>query len=343
MSAPQSPAWSSSDHRDRFIDALRGTSALAVMLYHFNVGSYYPELTHWRRLTSYGYLGVAVFFVISGYCIGKSWLKSPGTGAFLGQRFRRIYPAYAASLGFIILCALVRKQFGGTNDVARIPTTPASILAVLTLSTEPASTVPTMNRVYWSLTYEVFFYLVMGLVLCVPTIIRQRQALLGVHGAFCALALSGVSFTGTPLFFVNDWNFFAMGMGVCLVSVRAPEALWFLSISGVTLAANAALGRLGPYDWAAMASVFLLLLPHRYIAPHPLVFLGRISYSLYLLHVPVALYVFLRLVRPLIGESRPRFALMQAVAAALVIAAATLFHRVFEKPFLHRRTQVVPA
>ena len=346
MSATQSSAGSSSDHRDRFIDAMRGTSALAVMVYHFNVGSYYPALMHWHRVVSYGYLGVAVFFVISGYCIGKSWLRSPDMFAFLKQRFRRIYPAYAASVAFIILCALVRKHFGGINDVARIPTAPASVLAVFAIYTAPASTVPTMNWVYWSLTYEVFFYLVLGMVLCVPTAFRPRRALLAAHGVLCALALSGWHFSGTPLFFVDNWNLFALGIGICMVSIHAREAYGFLAISAATLIAKAALGRLGLYDWVAMASVVLLLLPHRLLAPgprHPLVYAGRISYSLYLLHVPVALYVFMRLVRPWIGDSPSRSALMQVAAAALVIACAAFSYRFVERPFLRPRLQPAPA
>ena len=214
-----------SDHRDRLIDGMRGASALGVMLYHFNVGSYYPELSVWHRLTSYGYLGVAVFFVLSGYCIGQSWLRRPDAGGFFRQRFRRIYPAYLASVAFIVLCALVRKQLGGTNDVARLPLRPKDVLAVLTLCTEPASTVRTMNWVYWSLTYEVFYYLVMGMVLWVPAAARRRQALLGLHILFCALALSRAPLSGTPLFFVENWNLFAPGHWRIPVIRSRPEHL----------------------------------------------------------------------------------------------------------------------
>ena len=325
---------------------MRGASALAVMLYHFNVGSYYPELKYWRGLTSYGYLGVAVFFVISGYCIGRSWLRTPDTAAFLKQRFWRIYPAYLASILLVVFFAVARKELGGINDVVSLPCRPGAILAVLTLCTAPASTVPTINWVYWSLTYEVFFYLVMAAVLWVPPALGRRQTLLGIHGILCALALTGLSFSGTPLFFVDDWNLFALGIGVCLLSAGAREARWFLAISAATLAAKVGLGRFGPYDWAALAAVLLLLLPHRHLAPgprHPLVFLGRISYSLYLLHVPVGLFVFMRLVRPWIIDSRMRFASMQAVGAAVVIAAAAMSYRFFEQPFLRRRTPAVRA
>lgn len=342
LSAPAGPL---SGHRDRFIDGMRGASALAVMLFHFNAGLYYPEVKFWHGVAGYGYLGVVVFFVLSGYCIGQSWLKGAAVGAFFRRRFWRIYPAYLASLGFIVLCALARKQLGGINDVARLPTRPGQILAVLTLCTRPASAVPTINWVYWSLTYEVFFYLIMGLTLGVPAVVRRRQTLLGLHLVFCGLSLTGARLAGTPLFFVDEWNLFALGIGTCMVSARAREAPRFLAVSAATLAAKIALGRFAPYDLAALVAAFLLLLPHRYFAPgprHPLVLAGRISYSVYLLHVPIGLFVFMRLVRPWIADSPGRFALMQVAGAALVFAAATLSFRFFEKPFLSRRSQPTP-
>jgi peptidoglycan/LPS O-acetylase OafA/YrhL len=316
------------------------------MLYHFNVGSYYPVLKYWQRVTSYGYLGVAVFFVISGFCIGKSWLKSPDAGAFLRQRFWRIYPAFLASILLIVVCAAVRKEVGGINDVVRLPARPVEILAVLTLFTAPATSVPTVNWVFWSLTYELFFYFVMGAVLWVPAVFRRRQVLLGIHVALCALSLTGISFSGTPLFFVDDWNLFGMGIGICFLSSGTREGAWFLGISAVTLAAKIGLGHFGPYDWAAVVAVGLLLMPHRRLSlgrGNPLVFLGRISYSLYLLHVPVGLFVFMRLVRPWIVDSRLRFASMQFVGVILVIAVSALSYRFFEQPFLRRRARPVPA
>ena len=342
MSPPASPNGPDSDHRNRLIDGMRGASALAVMLYHFNVGSNWVELPYWHEIAAFGYLGVAVFFVLSGFCIGQSWLKSPGARSFLRRRFWRIYPAYAASIAFIALCAVVRRHLGGVNDVARLPAGPRSLLATITLCTAPASTVPTMNWVYWSLTYEMFFYIVLGALLWVPTASGRRQALVGVHVAFCILALTGAPLSGTPLFFVDNWNLFALGVGACLLSVRAREAPWFLAISAAALAAKAGLGRFAPYDWTGVASVALLLLPHKHFAPgarHALVFLGRISYSIYLFHVPVGLFVFMRLVRPWIVGSRLRFALMQGIGMVFVIAFAALSYRFLEKPFLRRRPQ----
>ena len=241
---------------------------------------------------------------------------------------------------------MVRKEVGGINDVVRLPARPVEILAVLTLFTAPATSVPTVNWVFWSLTYELFFYFVMGAVLWVPAVFRRRQVLLGIHVALCALSLTGISFSGTPLFFVDDWNLFGMGIGICFLSSGAREGAWFLGISAVTLAAKIGLGHFGPYDWAAVVAVGLLLMPHRRLAlgrGNPLVFLGRISYSLYLLHVPVGLFVFMRLVRPWIVDSRLRFASMQFIGVILVIAVSALSYRFFEQPFLRRRARPVPA
>lgn len=329
--------------RDVLIDALRGLAALAVVLHHLNAIMFFEPgagLQAWVRLTAYGYLGVPVFFVVSGYCIGLTWSRSPGIADFSRRRFRRIYPAYLASVVLVLLIAVAWKVVTGINDVTILPQSPGHVTATLLLLTEPATMLPTVNWVYWSLTNEVFYYLVLGLLLLAPAGQARGGCLLATHASLLLVELTGRNFRGSALFFVDHWDVFALGICAFLLVQRRPEAKGFVALSGVHLALQAWQGRSGLYQIVGLATVILVILPqaHRFPAAcRPFAAVGRISYSLYLVHVPIGAYVFMRLVGPHLDGSTLRLAASQSAGLALVLVAATFFHRWFEQPFLTRR------
>lgn len=329
--------------RDLVIDALRGVAALVVVLHHLNAIQYYapnPARTWWQHVTSFGYLGVPVFFVLSGFCIGRTWDRRPGAGLFFARRFRRIFPPYLASL-FLVLGGLVAwRLINGVNDVTPVPTTPGHWLATLTLCTDPASGFSTVNWVYWSLTNEVFYYLVLGLLLLVPGQSGPRRAAFAAHAGFCLLELSGHDFRGTPLFFVDHWGIFALGLGALLLVSRRPEAPWFLGISAVHFGVQYLQQRFTLDEAVGLIAFGLVLMPHA--APvtrilQPLAAVGRISYSLYLVHVPVGVYFFMRMAVPFLHGSSLNFVLSQVIGLSLVLAVAAVFFRWVELPFSRLR------
>src|SRR5678816_1627433 len=94
--------------RLRSIDALRGAAALGVVLYHSVDRSpaaipagwtRYPEMAL-QFVSSFGYIGVFLFFVISGFCIHLQWARAKASdeqpvisfGSFWKRRVRRLYP-----------------------------------------------------------------------------------------------------------------------------------------------------------------------------------------------------------------------------------------------------------
>lgn len=88
------------------IVALRGLAALAVCMFHFTKG--FVDEDGWlREVFRYGWMGVEVFFVISGFVIPFSLLGSSfgfrHYFKFLKKRFLRIEPAYLASIVIILL------------------------------------------------------------------------------------------------------------------------------------------------------------------------------------------------------------------------------------------------
>src|SRR5207302_4939927 len=103
------------------IDALRGVAALGVVLYHAvlqTTNAVPHNLFKWpvkllQLGSSFGYVGVFLFFVISGFCIHLQWAKSRANGqsrsiefgSFWKRRIRRLYPPYLIAFALFLLMA----------------------------------------------------------------------------------------------------------------------------------------------------------------------------------------------------------------------------------------------
>lgn len=160
--------------RLRSVDALRGAAALGVVLYH-TVGPNYrfgPRVLNWLvipilPMIRFGYVGVFLFFVISGFCIHLSRAKArvenkPPVGfpAFWKRRFRRLYPPYIIALILYLGIAAFTTKFQLTPfyvwDV---------ISHVLMLHNLDSRTVYSINGVFWTLAIEEQLYLAYFLLL----------------------------------------------------------------------------------------------------------------------------------------------------------------------------------
>ena len=115
------------------IDALRGLAALGVVLYHAiqqTKEPIAPGVLKWTALliqfvSGYGYVGVFLFFVISGFCIHLQWARARAAGAtgeirfraFWKRRIRRLYPPYLIALALFLLIAALTTgaaSYGGS-------------------------------------------------------------------------------------------------------------------------------------------------------------------------------------------------------------------------------------
>lgn len=145
------------------LDYARFTAAISVVLFHhtFN-GIQNGKVTsvHYTALLSdiakYGYLGVELFFMISGYVIYLSASRS-GAVMFASNRALRLYPAYWAA---VLLTALFAATWGGD----RMAVTPTQVIANLTML-QSFFDVPHVDGVYWTLEYELKFYFAVFLLL----------------------------------------------------------------------------------------------------------------------------------------------------------------------------------
>ncbi len=319
---------------------------MAVVVFHCGNSIVDPESVPGRLLLS-GWLGVFIFFPISGYCILAA-LQSPANrtiAAFLTRRWKRIMPPYWASIALTLAIGFAALPFNSSSTGDLLP--PIHLWpAVLTLTQVFTEQSNLLNPVYWSLCYEEQFYLVMALMLPAPA--SRRAAWLAVLTVMAAVYTS----PGWPWrvqgLFLDYWMCFAAGCAAYLWlherSAR-PWAAAILALAGTVGAVTTNVALLASVGVAiamvALAPYDRVLARTRSIAT--LMAVGTFSFSLYLVHVPVGG----RVTNLLNRFALPPYVVVAAACAAS-LAAAWLFYLIVEKrtlraPALPKESAVRPA
>ncbi|MBN8264163.1 MAG: acyltransferase [Xanthomonadales bacterium] len=329
------------------IDGLRAIAVLAVVLYHFGLGG-----------LGGGFVGVDVFFVISGYLITGIVQAEIVQGRFTLARFyerraRRIFPALFAMLASVLVAGWFLLL---PSDLARLGQ--ATVATVLFASNllfarqagyfdESSDFNPLLHT--WSLGVEEQFYL--GLPLLLLGIARWRpRALLPVLWAAALLSfgacVAGQAIKPKPVFFLSPFRAWELLVGA-LLAVRAlpPIGSRLARELAAVVAALALLWAIGWMradanfpGWRAaipvLATGVLLHVGgaggsrvHDMLAWRPLVLVGLWSYSLYLWHWPL-----LVLVRYRDGMEPPGIGMALLLLVGSLLLAA-LSHRFVETPF----------
>ena len=147
------------------LDALRGIAAAAVVLYHY---------TGMRP----GADGVFLFFVISGFVILVSIETKADFTSFAWARFVHLYPVYWASMALTIVAMLLWGEAGTLNparllaNISMVPVLPRQFLAHT--RTADWFRLADIDDSYWTLIYELVFYLLAG-VTCLVARIRRPE------------------------------------------------------------------------------------------------------------------------------------------------------------------------
>ena len=349
------------------LQSLRGLAAAWVVLFHIYKGNYVEGLVRvlpgvvTQAVFGYGSAGVAVFFVLSGFVIAHSLsgqaMDGGGFLRFVARRSVRLDPPYwmaiALSAATAALLAMAHHQ------APALPS--AGTVAAHVFYAQELLRLPAINLVFWTLTYEVQFYLVLALAAWARTVLVARglaaatadRALL-IPTATLALAAAWLGPQwALPGLFANLWHGFFLGVLAYRAGwQRQSPALLFL-LAGVTLAG--AVREPGVFGMPCAATALFLFGATRTgylrqgLAARPLRFLGTISYSLYLVHVPLIALFFGAWGR-LAGRGVAGDALGFVVNGAAVVAAAWLFWRLFEWPthalaarLFQRRGAPIPA
>ena len=339
------------------LDGVRAVAALLVVYAHAAMPGHHHVIAHLIK-TRCGFLGVQIFFVLSGFLITTLMLREVArTGglnlrAFYLRRFLRIIPAYAALL--LVIAAL--QAFGRADLNSR------DWLAALTYTVNFQMS-PLPREIYhaWSLSVEEHFYLLWPLLMATCSLAGCRKAVLGcILGCLVFRWTALLGFDQAPARVVDLWTFARMddiGTG-CLLAFLASDPAWrrhldciggrklLLGLVVGSLALNQMLGtryvgaRLLPpaaFRLAAglsndinAAGIALLLWA---VMRFPTGWVGRLlntrlacaigaaSYSLYLWHV-------------LFGREDMAFLDVFPLNVLLMIAAAFASYHLIEKPVL---------
>lgn len=351
------------------IDALRGLSCLGILLYHVRIDlwvgwkqiqscpdqfSSIAKAVAWLSIPT-PFLGYAIllFFLISGFCIHYPNCKEnirPNWKVYFLRRFFRIYPTFAVALvltaGISYLCHV--QWADRTWDHERILR-----VATLTQNYPPGVSQFLANPSLWTIPLEVEFYLLYPVVFCLFS--RLRSYTLGLLAvSLCAwsiyLSKQGIVWPSfTALFF---WPVWLIGAWMAQLHQknrlsRLPTSL--LLITGGLSLALALTSRMNNWDswiqYLLWTGFYLLLLvftlsKHEIINALPfkrtlsiLSWLGKISFSLYLVHFPV-FKLFGYLHQSFFGEKPANFLVSLGYLILVCFLARTFYHWV-ERPIHH--------
>lgn len=274
----------SSQHRIGSLDALRGIAALAVAAFHF-VGppGRHPAPESFARFASSGWAGVDVFFVISGFAM--SWIllhsrepaRPAAAGRFVGRRLLRLMPPYLACCILIVALQFASSLAPGFRGEPFSMPSLAQVACNVTYACDAVS-VPWFNPVFWTLAIEVQFYAVVAALFLVSA--RVRPAF--VYALVGCLVAASLAIEGKSL--LRYAPHFAIGAAMARHVQLQPRHAWFV-VAAISCTVVVGYGW-GPVQAMAVAIAGLACLV-RWQPAKWMLWLGAISYSLYLFHVPI--------------------------------------------------------
>ena len=288
------------ENRIGHIDGLRGIAIISVLFYH--AYARWPALIHlpygdtFAPLFGWGYLGVELFFIISGFVIFMSLDKCQGFGQFLYKRWLRLFPAMAIATLLIFATAFVVPRPDGTPTLAQV--VPGLTFIDYRWTAYLGGPTAPIEWPFWSLFAEMKFYVFAGLAYFT---IGRRWAIAGLLGGFFGYWLCGpLSLEGPQyaayLYDMPYWAWFACG--ALFYEWKREERAWLFVAALVVGAVASASPVPGAFSipnlqWFPFIGLPLVLLfagglifepVQRVLASRALLFFGAISYPLYLIH-----------------------------------------------------------
>jgi peptidoglycan/LPS O-acetylase OafA/YrhL len=311
--------------RLRGLDSLRGIAALAVVLYHYTfgytqvVGKHMPGLD---LIATDGHFGIYLFFIISGFVIFMTLERSAKAADFSVSRFARLWPPYLVCAGLTSLL-IVGLDFNPNHL-----TVGDALLNILMMNKVLGNV--SIDPSYWTLTYEVLFYAGAAMIFFGLKIKRIEWPCLAWLGLAFVARVSSFNQNHQRLgvlLGVDFCHLFVLGMMIYLISQRRNS---WLTMSTAILAFAMTLfgpsynpGAINLWQFMLLIALFAVIVwlvaerKIRFLNIAPLLFLGEISYSLYLVHQIAGYWVIKQL--EAVGWD-PDHAIWAAVLCAIMVA-----------------------
>ena len=349
--------------RFTLIDGLRGIAALMVVIGHLSqtvdatYNAYLPALVD--TILKAGHWGIEIFFVISGFVIAHSVRNGTWTFSYLARfglrRSIRLDPPYWAIICLEIFLIYFSLHFYPELDT-RLPTIPqiAAHLVYLQGLLGQGHLLP----IFWTLCYEVQFYIVLVSALVLYSFLKK---LTGENSKIAATVFSILSLVtyltslgiylqllpdSMPGLFIDRWYQFSLGALTWWCTChRGPRWLyfiiWFFTLFALFFAPESAQYRIGSTSVILGTSLLMYFGSTtgnltRWLNSPILLFLGTISYSLYLVHLPIG-WRLIALEKKLLGEDVSLLIASLELASGILISilAAWLLHIMLEKPSMN--------
>lgn len=314
-SADREVCTAEGDRRMRFPDGLRAIAAMLVILPHaVGLLAYWPSPTAFTRMiidiSHLGSCGVQIFFVLSGFVIAYTLRNAEFSrryvGNFILRRSIRLDPPYWAAIAIYIGTITLRRHMG--HDLLPYPSS-AKLLAHLFYAQDILG-YGDINVVFWTLCIEIQFYVVFCLLLWSVQVLWMtgsrrlawtRAPFLGLFVLSLAWPAGLVSNGLYPGSFLPHWYAFLSGAVIWwTVGGELPHGIGYSAIATIWLIAAA------KWDSApltvGLTAGMLLLSSYRgnlyqWLSHRPFPLLGRLSYCIYLIHVPISVILLGTLVR----------------------------------------------
>ena len=344
-----------------FIDGLRGVAALAVMIHHiiwFTPWDFFGSdlATEWvYRIGYWGKCGVPVFFVISGFVIAHSLRKAAVTPKFVGtfflRRSMRLDPPYWCTIAVMIAISYACMAWTSIEPPTALPKFGQLVAHAFYL--QNLLGYENVSVGFWTLCIEIQFYMMFVVMLGLAQFLSQRSerfcqvdiaspnsaSTSSLIAVFAPVMLASL-FTFTYLEQLDNWflrYYCLFCLGACLSASRCgmiPKWIAWIAIGLFAIRVGIEYQR-SVFSGLVVGGLILFADARgglsTWLMSRMWQYLGKISYSLYLIHYPVV-HLIMHFGKQLSGDNVPMIYVWMTVSLFASIAVGAVLYRVVEAP-----------